>query len=80
MSLRLVMLSLAKLHIFVCQMYVYDKQPETGGLHTVLRLAIRACVMLTDNADVSDVMVIPLPRGMWQLNRNILSGRGVTIL
>ena len=31
-----------------------DKRAETGGLHNVLKVAIRARVMLTTNVDVSD--------------------------
>ena len=34
-----------------------DKRSETGGLHCVLKLAIRARVMLTTNVDVSDGLV-----------------------
>jgi ATP-dependent DNA helicase PIF1 len=34
-----------------------DKRSETGGLHSVLKLAIRARVMLTANVDVSDGLV-----------------------
>ena len=34
-----------------------DKRFETGGLHSELKLAIGACVMLTTNVDVSDGLV-----------------------
>ena len=34
-----------------------DRRSETGGLHTVLKLAIGARVMLTTNVDVSDGLV-----------------------
>ena len=34
-----------------------DKRSETGGLHSTLKLAIGACVMLTANVDVSDGLV-----------------------
>ena len=34
-----------------------NKRQETGGLHSVLKLAIRARVMLTTNIDVSDGLV-----------------------
>ena len=34
-----------------------DKRSETGGLHSVLKIAIGACVMLTANVDVSDGLV-----------------------
>ena len=34
-----------------------DKRSETGGLHSVLKLAIGACVMLTANVDMSDGLV-----------------------
>lgn len=35
-----------------------DKRSETGGLHSMLKLAIGACVMLTTNVDVSDGLVM----------------------
>ena len=34
-----------------------DKRSETGGLHSVLKLAVGARVMLTANVDVSDGLV-----------------------
>ena len=34
-----------------------DKRSETGGLHSILKLAVGACVMLTANVDVSDGLV-----------------------
>ena len=34
-----------------------DKRADTGGLHTVLKLAVGARVMLTTNVDVSDGLV-----------------------
>ena len=34
-----------------------DKRSETGGLHSVLKVAIGARVMLTTNIDVSDGLV-----------------------
>lgn len=34
-----------------------DKQSDTGGLYSTLKLAIGACVMLTTNVDVSDGLV-----------------------
>ena len=34
-----------------------NKRSETGGLHSVLKLAIGACVMLTTNVDVTDGLV-----------------------
>ena len=34
-----------------------DKRAETGGLHSVLKLAVGARVMLTVNVDVSDGLV-----------------------
>ena len=34
-----------------------DKRSETGGLHSTLKLAIGARVMLTANGDVSDGLV-----------------------
>ena len=34
-----------------------DKRSDTGGLHTALKLAIGASVMLTANVDVSDGLV-----------------------
>ena len=34
-----------------------NKCQEMGGLHSVLKLAIGACVMLTTNVDVSDGLV-----------------------
>ena len=34
-----------------------DKRTETGGLHSVLKLAVGARVMLTTNVDVSDGLV-----------------------
>ena len=34
-----------------------NKRQETGGLHSILKLAIGACVMLTTNVDVSDGLV-----------------------
>ena len=36
---------------------VSDKRSETGGLHSTLKLAIGARVMLTANVDVSDGLV-----------------------
>ena len=37
--------------------YLSEKRSKTGGLHSVLKLAIRALVMLTANVDVSDGLV-----------------------
>ena len=34
-----------------------DKRSETGGLHSILKLAVGARVMLTTNVDVSDGLV-----------------------
>ena len=36
---------------------ISDKRSETGGLHSTLKLAIDARVMLTANIDVSDGLV-----------------------
>ena len=34
-----------------------NKQQETGGIHSILKLDIGACVMLTTNVDVADGLV-----------------------
>ena len=34
-----------------------DRRSETGGLHSTLKLAVGACVILTANVDVSDGLV-----------------------
>ena len=41
----------------ICLSRLSDKRSETGGLHSTLKLAVRACVMLTANVDVSDGLV-----------------------
>lgn len=41
----------------ICLSTLSDKKSETGGLHTILKLAIGARVMLTTNVDVSDGLV-----------------------
>ena len=41
----------------ICLSSLSDKRSETGGLHTKLKLAIGARVMLTANVDVSDGLV-----------------------
>ena len=40
-----------------CLSTISDKRSETGGLHSTLKLAIGARVMLTANVDVSDGLV-----------------------
>ena len=40
-----------------CLYTLSDKRSETGGLHSTLKLAIGARVMLTANVDVSDGLV-----------------------
>ena len=42
---------------YICLSTLSDKRSETGGLHSTLKLAVRACVMLTGNVDVSDGLV-----------------------
>ena len=41
----------------ICLSSLSDKRSETGGLHTKLKLAIGARVMLTANVDASDGLV-----------------------
>ena len=41
----------------ICLSRLSDKRSETGGLHSTLKLAVRARVMLTANVDVSDGLV-----------------------
>ena len=41
----------------MCLSNLSDKRSETGGLHSILKLAIGARVMLTANVDVSDGLV-----------------------
>ena len=41
----------------MCLSTLSDKRSETGGLHSTLKLAIGARVMLTANVDVSDGLV-----------------------
>ena len=41
----------------ICLANLSEKRSETGGLHSVLNLAIKARVMLTANVDVSDGLV-----------------------
>ena len=41
----------------ICLSTISDKRSETGGLHSTLKLAIGARVMLTANVDVSDGLV-----------------------
>ena len=41
----------------ICLSTLSDKRSDTGGLHSTLKLAIGARVMLTANVDVSDGLV-----------------------
>jgi len=60
MPSRLVMLWLVKPPTLPC-LASLDKRSETGGLHSTLKLAVGAHIMLTVNVDVSDGLVNPFP-------------------